>query len=386
MLGKIILVTTFLFHFIGTGQTNQYFSASYQYGHVFPTNRFLKGVNPEQEKINRYGAVSLRWGVQTDTLKQWHRLYKSPSFGFQAYVASFFEPDFVGTPIAISGFFQAPFVKKKSFEFGYDFSLGGAFNWKPFNASTNNTNLAIGARQSFYIEVGLYAKQRLSKRFEISEGVSLTHFSNGALQLPNLGINTLAPKISLRYNLYNPILIDKTFEKSDFVRYNSFDIIVFGGVKNVIFDSLNPLIVSKYNDLRFPAYGITGTFSRKIGRKSEIGIGITTTVDHSIDAQIAIEENDLEIVPTNYFQKIKLSVFPSYGVLVGPVTVILQPSFYLYKNPVDASSKYRVRTFQRLGIRYNFKNSLFLGMNLRAYNYHVSDLMEFNIGYRFARK
>jgi hypothetical protein len=126
----IVFIFVSIFRFNGVTQKRYYLEAGYQYGHVFPTNSFLKGINPELENIKVYQTGNLKFGVQTDTTKLWYNLYKQPSYGLKLYVASFFEPDYIGTPISISGFFNASFIKKKSFEFGYDFSLGAAFNWK----------------------------------------------------------------------------------------------------------------------------------------------------------------------------------------------------------------------------------------------------------------
>jgi hypothetical protein len=153
---------------------------------------------------------------------------------------------------------------------------------------------------------------------------------------------------------------------------------VFGGVKNVIFDSVNVDLITKYEGVYFPVYGMSFNVSRQVVYKSKLGLGFTTTVDHSIDAQIAIDENDLEIQKTSYIGKFELSVFPSYELIVGPVSAIIQPSFYLFRNKAIAQKS---KTYQRLGIRYHFKSNLFIGMNLRAYDYHVSDFMEWNIGF-----
>ena len=380
MYNKTILafLFTLFFHLNGMTQKKFYLEGTYQYGYVFPTNPFLKGINPELEKINKYQTGNLRFGVQTDTSKLWYNLYKQPSYGLKLYVASFFEPDFIGTPIAVSGFFNAPFIKKERFEFGYDFALGAAFNWKPFNPVSNNTNIAIGARQSFYVELGLHLKQKITTHIDLTEGISLTHFSNGALKEPNYGINTLAPKLALRYNFYDETVKKSKFLKPKFIKNNQIDVYVFGGVKNVIFDSINIDLITKYEGVYFPVYGVSFNIGRQVGHKSKFGLGFTSTVDHSIDAQIAIDENDIEIQKTSYTGKFQMSIYPSYELIIGPVSAIIQPSFYIYRNKALA---HKSKTYQRLGIRYRFKSNLFIGMNLRAYDYHVSDFMEWNIGY-----
>jgi hypothetical protein len=78
--------------------------------------------------------------------------------------------------------------------------FGATFNWQAFNPLTNKYNVAIGAGESFLIDAGLNFDYQLTNRINLSLGFSLTHFSNGALKKPNFGINTIAPKVSLKYN------------------------------------------------------------------------------------------------------------------------------------------------------------------------------------------
>ncbi len=189
-----------LFAFLCFGQDekteyNYFIKTSYQSGYVFQTNYFLKGDNPEKEKINSMKSLSVRVGLQTFGKKYWEDQYDNPQYGFQFKIVDFGEPDFIGTPIVVSGFFTAPLLKTERLTFAYDVGLGAAFNWKPFNPISNNQNLSIGARQSFYFDLGFILAYDISKRFTVETGLNLSHYSNGALKLPNYGINIVAPKL-----------------------------------------------------------------------------------------------------------------------------------------------------------------------------------------------
>ncbi len=113
--------------------------------------------------------------------------------------------------------------------------------------------------------------------------------------------------------------------------------------------------------------------------KSAIGAGFTLEYNSAIDAQISVNQNEIEISPTKFQEKLQLSLYPSYQITAGHFTAIFQPSFYIYRKKLEGQTAF---FYQRLGIRYTMKNKYFVGFNLRAYDYHISDFIEWNIGYK----
>ena len=73
----------------------------YQNGYVFPTNKFLQGVNAESVKINAFQAFSVKFSVQTTGKKQWEQSYMYPQYGLGLYVADFFKHKEVGIPFGV---------------------------------------------------------------------------------------------------------------------------------------------------------------------------------------------------------------------------------------------------------------------------------------------
>ena len=39
--------------------------------------------------------------------------------------------------------------------------------------------------------------------------------------------------------------------------------------------------------------------------------------------------------------------------------------------------------YEKFGLKYHFRNDLFIGLLVRAHNFTVADVIEWNIGYRF---
>jgi len=378
------------FHYVGFAQLDSIrmmdtasrrlwgLQAVYQNGYVFATNPFLKGVNAEAENIKVYQAISVKLSFQTTGKNSWEQLYNFPQYGVGLYVADFYNPEEIGIPIAVYGFFNAPFKRWDKLTFNYEIGFGATFNWKAYNPVTNQYNVALGAGESFFIDAGLNMEYLLTKRLEMAVGFSFTHFSNGALRKPNFGINTFAPKIGLKYNFFDkPVFARQEVQK--YIPENEWLISAYGGIKNVIFDSVSMPVLEKYEGLYFPVFGLSTTFNQQVSHKSKIGFGATLSYNGTVNAQAAIENNELEAVDGKFSDKILLSIYPSYELVINKVSLILQPAFYVYrKKLVNQSPVFH----QRIGLKYHITDRIFIGITLVDYTFHVSDFIEWNLGYR----
>lgn len=354
---------------------------SYQKGTVFPTNTFLKGQNNQLEPVKEMSAYSFSFGKQTIGKHYWQENYQYPYIGGGIYVISFGEhaAEF-GTPIAAYGFISAPFVRRKKWAFNYDIQLGLAFNWNPYNPISNPNNISIGAKKSVYIDLGAHLDYQFNDNFSMELGATLSHFSNGALKKPNFGLNTFAPRLSIAYQLDNSqahfIVADNPPKFQPKIEWN---IHVFAGLTNVIFDSLQIDVIEKHEGVNFPTFGISSSINRQISPKSKIGVGFTLGYHTFYHAAVSVVQNDVEITSAKFSNKIAFSVFPSYELVIDRLSIIVQPGFYLYRSPINDNNPL---FYQRLGVKYHLKGNLYIGVNLRAFNLHVSDFIEWNVGYR----
>jgi len=218
----------------------------------------------------------------------------------------------------------------------------------------------------------------LSDKLFLEGGFTMSHFSNGALKKPNKGINTISPKISLRYNFYNePVFLQRT--SPDFEGNNEWLFTIFGGGRNVIFDEVNVDVIEKYEGVHYPIFGSSLIYNRQISFKSKIGIGISASYNGSIEAQVAVDNNELEPIAGPFNEKLQLSIFPSYELVISKVSILLQPCFYIYRFETKNQSPL---FYQKIGLKYHLSDRLFLGITLRDYKFHISDFVEWNIGYR----
>lgn len=356
-------------------------SIIYENGSVFPTNNFVKGVNLEKTPIKNYSAYSARLVFQTSGKKLWQQLYGYPTWGIGVNVSNFHNPEEMGTPVSAYLFLNAPFHSWNRLSFNYEIDFGLTANWKKFNPINNQYNIAIGAGETVYIYLGTGIYYQISNHWQAGLSLGLTHFSNGALKKPNFGINTFSPRIGIKYNIKNISKITRT-DIPSFKKFNSLEFKFFTGLKNVIYDSLNLNILTISKGVYFPVFGFSTTFSRQLTYKSKIGFGMAVSFDGSVNARAAIEEGRIEVQEPPLTDQLRLSIFPSYELVMGPYSLFIQPGFYLFRKKFSNQVPF---SYQRIGLSYAITKRINAGIALRAYNFHISDFIEWSIGYKLIR-
>jgi len=211
-------------------------------------------------------------------------------------------------------------------------------------------------------------------------GASFTHFSNGAIKLPNFGINALAPKVSLKYNFYErPKYIKHKIPTFD--THNEWIISTFAGMKNVIYDSLDVNVTERYKGVFFPVYGISAIFNRQIDYFTKIGLGMTLNYNESINAQVAVDNGQIVDIDGPFINGFQVSIYPSVEFCADKISVVLQPAFYILRKKTRNQSPV---FHQRIMIKYHISDNVFAGITLRDYNMHA-DFVEWTLGYRISK-
>lgn len=300
---------------------NLYFSGYAQYGKVLATNPYLKQANVPDDRYIEFGALSFQMLKQTTGDKVWEQNYGFPSYGIGVYSASFFDNKDFGTPVALYGVLKAPFKRWNKFSLNYEAGFGFTFNWEAFNPIENNFNISMGATESVFIDLGANMNYELSPHFDLGFGYSFTHFSNGALKSPNFGLNTFSPKINLGYriNKFIPQLSKQAV--SSFNKNTTVDFSIFGGAKNVIYKGNDLDSITKYKGVYYPVYGFTTVINRQINYKSKLGVGMSLSYDGSYNSMVYIDNGELEPTEGFHGNKLSLSFFPSYELIINKLSV-----------------------------------------------------------------
>ncbi|MEI7523976.1 MAG: acyloxyacyl hydrolase [Mariniphaga sp.] len=347
-------------------------------GNVLPTNSFVRTQNTDADGLAHFSSYSLRLAQQTMGNQLWQQLYGYPNYGVGIYSAFFKDTKKLGNPIAIYGYFNAPFYRLNRLSLNYELGLGLTFNWNSYSPATNPNNIAISAEKSVYIDAGISLKYLLTRRIEISLGYGFTHFSNGALKLPNKGLNTEATKISLSYSIGEPLRF-KSLLKPPFQGSWEWIIAGYGGARNMLYQGTGVDVATSMKGVNFAVYGLSNILNRQVSYKSKIGLGITMEFNGSQNSQIIVEGMSLEKASLPFDRHLAFSIYPSYELVVNKLSLIIQPGIYLFRMK---SADMTPIMYQRIGVKYHFLKDTFFGINLRAYNYYESDFIEWTLGHR----
>lgn len=357
---------------------NFIFTAFGQYGRVLATNPYLKLANTTGDKFIEFSAFSFQILKQTTGDDLWQQDFGFPVYGLGVYSASFADNKSFGAPIAVYGVFKGPLKRWNKLSFNYDTGFGLTFNWHSFNPSQNDYNPSLGAKESVFIDLGINLTYELSKHFDLGLGYSFTHFSNGALKSPNMGLNTFSPKLSLSYTinrLHHPLIKQAV---PIYIKKTSVDFSVYGGAKNVIYPGSDVDTITKYKGVYYPVFGITSVINRRLNNKSKLGIGMTLGYDGSDNSLIIVDKGKLEPAEGFHANRLSVSIFPSYELVINKLSVVIQPGFYIIRKQ---SVNRKPMAYQRLALHYQLSKKMFAGIGLHAYNYHVSDFIEWTLGY-----
>ena len=346
---------------------------------VIATNDFLRTKNKNESPITQGNTFAAEIVFQTTGRKYWHQLYNFPKFGFGINSMSFPQTDELGSPISLYSFLESPIFKWKNSQINWVFNFGMALGWNAYDSISNPYNQLIGSSGSVYANFSIIYHQNLTQRLGAEASIGFTHSSNGALKMPNYGINIFAPRLSLTYCLNDYKAEQRVRKLPDLDPTNEISLTYSLGTKQIdVSGSKNDSIVNLFRHENFTVYNFVLLYQRQVSRLSKVGAGIDFTVDPSDNAHGLISGNELAPYPPSFNQKAKVALVLSYELAIGKLALVLQPGFYLYRTTYDPTPFF----YQRIGTRYDLYKGFYAGASLRAVNFGQADWIEFSIGYK----
>lgn len=291
----------------------------------------------------------------------WVEDYKDPTVGATLFIGSVGNNNVLGRFAALYGFSELPLLSLKHFELSWKFGTGLAVTNKKFDPIFNPDNIAIGSHLNMMIVMALKAQYRL-KKSSYSMGLDITHFSNSAFQVPNLGLNV--PYLSLGYSrkigtVRNP----EPNKKSTFIRKK-----IYYGVSGIF--SLKELMPD--GDRKYAIYA-GNVFARSfLAPKAGFEIGLDAFSNQShIDFE--------PLVTKTQWSLLQLGMYAAYFVPMNHIHFVFGMGVYLrdwYKpnGPI----------YHRIGVRYQWFNGLFGHMAIKSH-WAKADYLELGLGFVFNR-
>lgn len=338
---------------------NSFIGASFYSGKVLVASPKAKHLNKGYSQTYELSYITRTSGNQA-----WQQKSNYPYFTLAISYAVFGYPDILGEAIGILPSLTFDVIKRKkiSLQWGYGFSV--AYLTKKFNIVENPTNTVISTNVNNIQQMNLNIRYTINNRLNFALGGSLTHYSNGAYKLPNLGINVPTVKAGIFYKINATDKLLKSDTLNIPVKKEIINIQLASGVK-------------EYRTPGGPKYlihGLSVSVSLKKTYVSNFHLGTDLFFDGSTYNYL-VNTSDFESEELK--KSFKGGFFMGYEFMMNKMSITLNVGHYFY-NPYLRSSW----IYQRWNYKYYLNNYIFISMHLKSHLF-VADVITSGIGVRF---
>lgn len=169
-------------------------------GFMVPHREEIRGLVTNHSKGFEVGAI---WN--TDGSKAWHHRYNFPLWGVEGYFSDLGN-DALGKQGAMTLFTRIPNFRRPNVSGYWHFGIGAGYSNATWDLENNNKGIVLGSHFNTTLSLGYYTEWCVSQRLSINAGLRMTHLSNGAVVMPNLGTNNAAISLGCRYMLKDEVV------------------------------------------------------------------------------------------------------------------------------------------------------------------------------------
>lgn len=353
-------------------------------GYIIPSNSFLKEENKTGKPIRNALSTHLRYSFRSHPNTCTDIIYGGVYQGLGFAYFNFGEPSQLGDPFAFYLFQGARIGQLSSrVSLNYEWNFGLSGGWKPYNSDNNTFNKIIGSQLNAYININAYLSWMLSREFDLTTGIDLSHFSNGNTKFPNAGLNTTGFKIGLVYNFNRPserILPPPFYRIPEFNRHWSYDLVLFGSWrrKGVAFGDQQVPSPHAYT-----VFGFNFAPMYSLGYKARVGVSLDGVYDGSANVYTAdyISGTDQEFYTPSLSKQLALGLSGRFEYVMPYFRVNLGLGANVLHQGKDLRGIYQV-----LALKTDLTRNVFLHIGYCLQNFHDPNYLMLGIGFRFNNK
>lgn len=353
-------------------------------GYIIPSNSFLESDNGKGKAIRNSVSTHLRYSFQSQPNTCTDLIYGGVYQGLGIAYFNFGEPEELGSPFAFYLFQGARIAKLDSrVSLNYEWNFGLSGGWKPYDYNDNYYNKIIGSKLNAYINVNVYLNWILSRQFDLTTGIDLTHFSNGNTKFPNAGLNTTGLKVGLVYNFNratDKLSSTRNFRIPEFNHHMSYDLVMFGSWrrKGVAFGDVQVASPHAYT-----VFGFNFAPMYSLGYKARVGVSLDGVYDGSANVYTAdyISGTDQEFYTPSLSKQLALGLSGRFEYVMPYFRVNLGLGANVLHQGKDLRGIYQV-----LALKTDLTRNLFLHIGYCLQDFHDPNYLMLGIGFRFNNK
>lgn len=159
-------------------------------------------------------TFGIGFGIQHNDSLNWVKQLRNPFTGVILQIANHGNTEKIGHSISILPYIETPIILKNE-KLKLLTALGVAYHTNKYHPIENWENRAISTDFTYAFRFGLYYDIFQKNNLQTRINLNYLHYSNGHIQWPNNGINTLALGLNITYSGSNQNPIDKTISSKE---------------------------------------------------------------------------------------------------------------------------------------------------------------------------
>jgi len=309
----------------------------------------LRGLNPR--------GVELSYSFLNLSGKNWHKNWGNPNFGFSLSYFDLEKDDFLGKVGYATIYFEKElFSNSLGHNLTYRIAPGISYSDRTYDDTDNPLNTLISSSINIVIEGSLLYNYKLHNNWFLNAGISITHYSNGAFKLPNLGVNIPSLNLGLSY-LFNEKEIIETDESSLFQSSNSWVHSLAYSLKSA---------AKEYDDLDMAwTYSIQRIWHLR-PRYSLL-----------ISSDLMFNNSVRKILHNPSANRYRIGIAAGQQFELGKFAVLTQVGYYVYRPEKNLDKA----IYFRWGFKYKISKKLIVFHMLKTH-YGRADLIEWGMAYQ----
>lgn len=294
--------------------------------------------------------------------REWQGLYNYPDIGLSLIYVNYHN-EVLGKSFA-SLIYNDFYLSSHSKSNHVKLRIGGglAYHSEHFDEVDNPKNNIISTDLTFALQMRLEYGFSIEK-WKINPALTLTHFSNAAVKVPNMGMNVISLNlgISRKIGNYNLDYVEPP-EPYEWDKKIHFNFTLSSGITSSIIER-----EKKFMSLNFSAY-----VDKRISRRSIINTGIDLFMNYAIREKISYDLNIDGELPD--FKRI--GIVAGHEFFMGRTAILMQFGYYIYK-PYYVD----IAIYQRYGLKYHINDNMFASLYLKSHNANA-EMAELGLGLR----
>lgn len=330
--------------------------SNYHYGYVLPEYENLTYV--VNEPVHGFG-FELEKQTRGNTI--WEQIYNYPAFGIAAFYTTLGNNQVNGKEFALYPYYCLNIFATERFRFFHRIGVGFSYVNRKFDEKDNLLNVTTGSHLNLHFNSKIGFKYLFNQHTWLNGGLSFDHFSNGNLQEPNLGINSVTIYAGAGY-LFGQQRANKSREQTPHERDYQFEFVYSAGGKHA----------RALADEVFFTSSLTAEWKYKPFRVLHFGIGGDWFYDASAKTEMELLHNGGYKKKYDY----RTGIHFSQELVYNRLSLILQEGFYL--GLVDEVTHQKM--YNRGMVRYRISEHFFVSIAMKSH-LHILDYAEIGVGY-----